>query len=115
MDALAGQFRAALDLSGHSLPSGAALFERQEARQPRRLRLQGTLAILRANLSLQSAACRHAIRLAVCVAIGEALGQSLGLTRAYWAPMTVAIVLKPDFSATFSRGVLRLAGTFVGS
>ena len=85
MDALAGQFRAALDLSGHSLPSGAALFERQEARQPRRLRLQGTLAILRANLSLQSAACRHAIRLAVCVAIGEALGQSLGLTRAYWA------------------------------
>ncbi len=28
--------------------------------------------------------------------------------------MTVAIVLKPDFSATFSRGVLRLGGTFVG-
>jgi uncharacterized membrane protein YccC len=114
MDALAGQLRAALDLSGHALPSGAVHFERQEAAQPRRLRLRGTLAILRANLSLQSAACRHAIRLAVCVAIGEALGQSLGLTRAYWAPMTVAIVLKPDFSATFSRGVLRLAGTFVG-
>jgi uncharacterized membrane protein YccC len=28
--------------------------------------------------------------------------------------MTIAIVLKPDFSATFSRGVLRLAGTFAG-
>jgi uncharacterized membrane protein YccC len=28
--------------------------------------------------------------------------------------MTVAIVLKPDFTATFSRGVLRLAGTFGG-
>ncbi len=28
--------------------------------------------------------------------------------------MTVAIVLKPDFTATFSRGVLRLAGTFAG-
>ena len=28
--------------------------------------------------------------------------------------MTVAIVLKPDFTTTFSRGVLRLAGTFAG-
>jgi uncharacterized membrane protein YccC len=28
--------------------------------------------------------------------------------------MTIAIVLKPDFSATFTRGVLRLAGTFIG-
>jgi uncharacterized membrane protein YccC len=28
--------------------------------------------------------------------------------------MTIAIVLKPDFTATFSRGVLRLAGTFIG-
>jgi uncharacterized membrane protein YccC len=28
--------------------------------------------------------------------------------------MTVALVLKPDFASTFSRGVLRLAGTFAG-
>jgi uncharacterized membrane protein YccC len=28
--------------------------------------------------------------------------------------MTVAIVLKPDFTTTFTRGVLRLAGTFAG-
>ena len=28
--------------------------------------------------------------------------------------MTVALVLKPDFGSTFSRGVLRLAGTYVG-
>ncbi len=28
--------------------------------------------------------------------------------------MTAAIVLKPDFTATFSRGVLRIAGTFTG-
>jgi uncharacterized membrane protein YccC len=38
----------------------------------------------------------------------------VGVGRAYWLPMTIAIVLKPDFTATFSRGVLRLAGTFVG-
>jgi uncharacterized membrane protein YccC len=28
--------------------------------------------------------------------------------------MTVAVVLKPDFTSTFSRGVLRLLGTFAG-
>jgi uncharacterized membrane protein YccC len=28
--------------------------------------------------------------------------------------MTMAVVLKPDFTTTFSRGVLRLAGTFAG-
>jgi uncharacterized membrane protein YccC len=28
--------------------------------------------------------------------------------------MTIAIVLKPDFTATFSRGILRIAGTFAG-
>jgi len=28
--------------------------------------------------------------------------------------MTIAIVLKPDFTATFTRGVLRLIGTFAG-
>jgi len=78
------------------------------------LQLSGTLAKLRANLSLQSAACRHAVRLAACVAVGEALSWSLGWHRTYWIPMTVAIVLKPDFTATFSRGVLRLAGTLVG-
>lgn len=81
---------------------------------PWHLRFSGSIATLRANLSLDSAVCRHAIRLAACVAIGEALGRGLGLRRAYWIPMTVAIVLKPDFSATFTRGVLRLIGTFAG-
>jgi uncharacterized membrane protein YccC len=114
MDALSGQIRAALELVSHAVPAGAARFERREAAQSWRLRLRGTVATLRANLSLDSAACRHAIRLAVCIGVAEAAGQRLALTRLYWAPMTVAIVLKPDFSATFTRGALRLAGTFVG-
>ena len=72
------------------------------------------LAVLRANLTFDSPAFRHAVRLAVCVAIADALTRSLGWHRPYWAPMTVAIVLKPDFTTTFTRGVLRLAGTFTG-
>lgn len=114
MDALAGQLSSALDLAGHAIPEGTAAFERREARQPGSLRIAGPLATLRANLTLRSAACRHAVRLAACVLLGDSLARGLHLPRSYWVPMTIAIVLKPDFTATFSRGVLRLAGTFAG-
>jgi len=106
--------RAAQDLAISSTPTGAAAFERVESSKPWRLRLNGTLATLRANLNLQSAACRHAIRLAVCIALADAVARGFSLRRSYWLPMTVAFVLRSDFAATFSRGVLRLLGTFAG-
>jgi uncharacterized membrane protein YccC len=114
MDALLGQLRSAAELATITTPIGSAEFAKRESRQPWPLRLRGRLATLRANLSLGSAVFRHALRLAVCVGLGEALGRIFELRRSYWLPMTIAIVLKPDFSATFSRGVLRLAGTFFG-
>jgi uncharacterized membrane protein YccC len=52
--------------------------------------------------------------MAVCVGAGDWLGRTLDWERSYWLSMTVAIILKPDFSATLSRGVLRLAGTGLG-
>jgi len=114
MDALAGQLRSAVDLATSSTPAGVQAFERREARKPWTMRLSGALATLLANLSLGSTACRHAIRLSVCVALGDALARGFELNRSYWLPMTISIVLKPDFTATFSRGVLRLIGTFAG-
>jgi uncharacterized membrane protein YccC len=114
IEALAGQLRSALELAGHATPDGAVAFEQQEAGRPWRLRLAGTVAMLRANLHLDSAAFRHAIRLAVCVVLGTLLAHALGRRRSYWLPMTIALVLKPDFTATFSRGLLRLAGTLAG-
>jgi uncharacterized membrane protein YccC len=113
-DALSGQLRAAVDLAEHSTPSGSVAFDRRESLRPAALRLAGTLAIIRANLTLRSTACRHAVRLATCLAAGDVIGRMLDWRRSYWLPMTIAIVLKPDFTATFSRGVLRLAGTFAG-
>lgn len=110
LEALGGQLRTAEDLAG----GGAADFLRREAERPGALRLTGAVASLRANLTLESAAMRHALRLAACVAIGEVVSLAAGWTRAYWSPMTIAIVLKPDFTATFSRGILRVAGTLVG-
>jgi uncharacterized membrane protein YccC len=114
MEALAGQLRAAAELAAHATPAGAIAFERSESRRPRGLRLAGAGAILRANLNWRSSAFRHAVRLAACVALGSAWGRMLDPQRGYWIPMTVAIVLKPDFTATFTRGVLRLAGTLIG-
>src|SRR5450432_3179962 len=63
LDALGGQLRFALELAAHTTPAGSAEFERQEAAQPWRLRLAGGWAVLRANLTLESPAFRHAVRL----------------------------------------------------
>ncbi len=114
LDALAGQLRSALDLANNSTPAGLADFARREAIQPWQMRLTSRLAKLRANLTLDSAALRHAVRLSLCIALGDGVARGLEWRRSYWVPMTIAIVLKPDFSATFSRGVLRLAGTLAG-
>src|SRR5271155_412717 len=114
MDALAGQLRATRELAAHSTPAGQAAFDKREAAQPLRLQFSGWLATLRANLTLDSSAFRHGIRLAVMVAIGEALGRGFYWQRSYWLPMTIVLVLKPEFTTTFSRGLLRIAGTVAG-
>jgi uncharacterized membrane protein YccC len=114
LDALGGQLRSAAEMAFHTTPAGSAVFAAREMASPWMLRIAGAMAKLRANLSLDSAAFRHALRMAACVAIGEALNHVTGSRRGYWMPMTISIVLRPDFAATFSRGVLRLAGTLAG-
>jgi uncharacterized membrane protein YccC len=93
MDAMAGQLRSAVNLAAYATPAGLVAFDRRESQKPWSLRLGGTIATLRANLSLNSAAFRHAVRLAVCIAIGDTLGRGLEFRRSYWLPMTIAIVL----------------------
>ncbi len=114
LDALAGQLRSATELASHATVRGELEFVHRQARRHWRLRLGGALATLRAHLTLESSSFRHAVRLAACLAAGEVLAAGLGWRRSYWLPMTIALVLKPDFTTTFSRGVLRLAGTFAG-
>jgi uncharacterized membrane protein YccC len=114
LDALAGQLRSALELAAHATPAGSVQFEQREAAQPWTLRIGSALAVLRANLNLESAAFRHAVRLAVSLTLGELVAHSVNWGRPYWIPMTIAIVLRPDFTTTFSRGVLRVAGTLLG-
>jgi uncharacterized membrane protein YccC len=104
-----------VELANHSIPEGLEAFAKHEALHPWRLRMGNWLGTIRANLDIGSAVCRHAIRLSVCVSLADAIGRGvLNWERSYWLPMTVAVVLKPDFTSTFSRGVLRLLGTFAG-
>lgn len=114
--ALRGQIRAAAWAGSGTIrysQSKTGAEERTEG-EPWRLRFQGHRARLLANLSLDSTVFRHALRMAVCLASGDAIGRATGLQRTYWIPMTIAIVLKPDFTSTFARGVLRVAGTMAG-
>lgn len=114
MDALSGQLRAAIDLANHASPEGAAEFEKQEKQQPFLLRFSSSIATLQANLNFRSTAFRHALRLTFAVAAGDMLGRAFDWRRSYWIPMTIVLVLKPEFAVTFTRGVLRITGTILG-
>jgi uncharacterized membrane protein YccC len=72
------------------------------------------VATLRANLTVHSVAFRHAVRTAVCLTTALWISRLLGLPHGYWLPMTAAIVLRPDFAATFNFGLLRMLGTVAG-
>lgn len=112
--ALGGQLRAATRNADAAGSRGEIRAERAEFQLPRALRSTNPLQTLRANLRLSSPAFRHALRCAVCLAIALVLSHLLPLSRGYWLPMTVAIVLKPDFGATWRYGLLRVAGTLGG-
>jgi len=61
-----------------------------------------------------SALLAHALRAVVAVAGALGVAEAFHLSNAYWAPMTVLLILKPGLHDTQSRGLERLAGTVVG-
>ncbi|HTC67096.1 MAG TPA: FUSC family protein [Candidatus Acidoferrum sp.] len=114
MDALSGQLRAALDLSQNSVEAIGVADATSLTPRTWKESFSNITEIFRNHLNLQSPIFRHAIRLAVLVALGDILGTEVSWRRTYWLPMTIALVLKPEFTATFTRGLLRIAGTIVG-
>jgi uncharacterized membrane protein YccC len=114
MDALAGQLRSAVRTVSEASPAGLTALEQREATQHWKHRMSSQVATLRANLTLSSAAFRHALRMSLCLAFGEIVAYQLRGARSYWLAMTIVLVLKQEFTATFSRGVLRIAGTIIG-
>jgi uncharacterized membrane protein YccC len=56
-----------------------------------------------------------ALRLGLCVAVAEGVANLRGVERGYWIPLTVAIVLRPEFGDVVVRSVGRAVGTLVGA
>ncbi|MFC9325777.1 FUSC family protein [Kitasatospora sp. NPDC057015] len=69
---------------------------------------------VRRQLQPRSAVFQHAVRLSGVVTVAYLLARLVGFEHGYWAPLTAAMVMRPDFAQTYSRGVARLAGTVVG-
>jgi uncharacterized membrane protein YccC len=114
MDAISGQIRAVIKIASDITPQGLEQSSQSEKRLPWRMRFTSLLPRLEANFSFRSAVFRHGVRLAAAVAVAETLSRSLETPRAYWLPMTAVLVLKPEFTVTFTRGLLRIAGTMIG-
>ncbi len=68
----------------------------------------------RRQLRTGSPILHHAVRLSGVVTAAYLLARLSGFHHSYWAAMTAAMVIRPDFAQTFSRGVARLAGTVLG-
>jgi uncharacterized membrane protein YccC len=112
--ALCGQLAAAARNAARASTTGAMLAEQADLELPRAVRPQSRLSILAASLTPGSAAFRHALRTAICLSLALWVGRLLNLSHGYWIPMTVAIVLRADYGATLSFGLLRVAGTVMG-
>lgn len=54
---------------------------------------------------------RHGIRMALGIAVAECVNLVTGLAYGEWIAVAVVYLLKADFAATLTRGILRLIGT----
>jgi uncharacterized membrane protein YccC len=118
LEALGGQLRAAAGLMEKSRIAGSRHawrphLVRRPGSNPRDFR--GDVDVVRANLRRDSPAFRHAVRLAIAVPASLALATWLSLPRGYWLAFSVAVILKPDYSTLFDRGLGRVVGTMVGA
>ena len=88
-------------------------------RSPQALRtslvpVDGLWARIRPRLTSQDAFVRHALRLAALIGVTTVNSEVSGVAHAYWLPMTIAWVTKPDADGTVTRVADRLVGTLVG-
>ena len=111
--ALLGQLRAAWRSAG--FPTDTPATEIPAPLRPHVERWSDAWFSIRSNLNLRSPVGRHAIRVASALGLAMFIAQHLPAARGYWIPLTVVLILKPDFTATFARGFARIAGTLIGA
>lgn len=69
---------------------------------------------LRSHLHWSDAVTEHALRLTIAFGVATIVTVIIDLSHAYWLPLTVAWIAKPDLSNTVSRVTMRIVGTMVG-
>lgn len=57
---------------------------------------------------------KHGARLAVSIGPATVIAEASGVPHAYWLPMTIAWITKPDIAGTVSRVAARIVGTIAG-
>lgn len=69
------------------------------------------------NFSLESNHFRHAIRITLAMMIGYAISkfQFLNIHKVYWILITILAIMKPAYSITKRRNILRIYGTVAGA
>ena len=74
------------------------------------------LKVFFSNFSLNSGHFRHAIRVTIALLIGYIVSrfEILGIGHSYWILITISASLKPAYSTTKHRNLLRLFGTIAG-
>ena len=72
------------------------------------------LARLRAHLDMTDPVAEHAVRLAVAFGGATLAAVMINVSHAYWVPLTVAWIAKPDLANTVSRVAMRIVGTLAG-
>ncbi|MZD06551.1 FUSC family protein, partial [Streptomyces sp. SID5785] len=84
-------------------------------RRPSLLRLlPAVVRAIRREARPGSPVLRHATRVTAVAVAGYLLGHVLPFGHGYWAPMSAVMIMRPDFSQTYSRAVGRFAGTLIG-
>ncbi len=73
--------------------------------------------VLRNNISFSSAHFRHALRVTIAFLLGYFASKLtfLGIGHMYWILITLTAILKPAYSITKHRNLLRLYGTITGA
>jgi uncharacterized membrane protein YccC len=69
---------------------------------------------LRAHLHRSDPVAEHAIRLMIAFGGATIVAVSINASHAYWLPLTVAWIAKPDLANTVSRVTMRILGTMAG-
>jgi uncharacterized membrane protein YccC len=91
-----------------SIPPALSVLTIVEDRPP-------VLETLRASLTLDSLAMRHALRVAIVTAVAVLVTRLLNLPRGYWVTITALIILQPFAGATLIKTLQRVLGTVAGA